>query len=85
MASEQQWLALQKSIDDSTNEIAAEITSLRDQLKGEGLPADVEDRVFAGLTGAAERLKGIGQEPADVQPVPDTEETDTEEQPASTP
>lgn len=64
-----------------TNEAAAEIRSLCNQIKGQGLPADVEERVVAGLNAVAEKLKGIGKE--DIAPegaILPGEEVDTQDE-----
>lgn len=69
MASQDEFNAVLGRIDTATNEIAADISGLRDQIAGLGLPSTVEADILAQLDAAASRLEGIGADNAN--PVPD--------------
>lgn len=71
MTKEEQVLATLQGINEATNDIAADITALKDQIAA----GTVTDETIAGLEAAAERLKGIAAEtpnpPAEETPAPE--------------
>lgn len=48
-------------INAATTDIAGDIQSLKDQIAGQGLPADVENQVLGQLNDIATKLEAIGQ------------------------
>jgi hypothetical protein len=62
---------------DAANDVAAEIKSLANQIKDQGLPPEVEDSVLAGFQATAARLEGIGNEEVPEQEVPGAESEET--------
>ena len=48
-------------IDVATDNIAAELKALKDQIAGGGLSADVEAQVLATLDAAATKLEAVGK------------------------
>jgi hypothetical protein len=69
MAVSQEIKSLVSQIDAATNEIAADLTALRDQIAG-GVDAATAEEIRAGLQTQVERLTALGQDPAN--PVPPT-------------
>lgn len=68
MATLTTFAELLAAIDAETTRIGVKIQTLIDQLAAGGLSAEDEATVLAGLGAAADKLKGIGVDPAD--PVP---------------
>lgn len=64
-----------EDIDTATNEVAAEIDELRQQVKI-GMTAEDVEAVHARLHGQAERLRGVAKDPEN--PVPDADTDATE-------
>jgi hypothetical protein len=69
MASLNTFTELLTAVDAETTRIGAKIQTLIDQLAAGGLSAEEEATVLAGLGAAADKLKGIGVDPADPVPV----------------
>jgi hypothetical protein len=67
---EQQFNEVFARIDTATNNIAARITKLEEDIKGLGLAAEVEARLLARTEGMATTLEALGKDPETV-PVPE--------------
>lgn len=72
MATEQEWLDVLSRIDVATTNIAEDIRSLKDQIAGQGLPQEVEDRIKAQLEAKATQLEGIAADTENPVPPPPT-------------
>lgn len=70
MATEQEWLDVLSRIDVATTNIAEDIRSLKEQLTGQGLPQEVEDRIKAQLEAKATQLEGIAADTENPVPPP---------------
>jgi hypothetical protein len=71
MATLEQFEAALARIDAATTDIAADIQSLKDQIAGAGLPAEVENSVLARLDTIAGQLEAIGGSVENPVPVPE--------------
>lgn len=69
MATQAEFGAVLTRIDTATNEVAADLQALRDQIAGAGMSAEDEAAILAGLDAAASRLEGIGRDPENPVPV----------------
>lgn len=87
MATEEQFNALLNRIDAATNDIAAELRSLKDKIAGGGLDAATEAQVLARLGAAADKLENTGKEdvPPEGSGTADTSVPDEGEQPTEQP
>lgn len=65
MATQEQFNQVITRIDEATNNIAADLRSLKDVIAGAGLPASVEDEVLARLESAASKLEEVAAETPD--------------------
>lgn len=72
MATQEQFNQVITRIDEATNNIAADLRSLKDVIAGAGLPASVEDEVLARLDSAATKLEEVAAETEDEEPEPPT-------------
>jgi hypothetical protein len=71
MATLEQFEAALARIDAATTDIAADIQSLKDQIAGAGLPADVENSVLSRLDTIAGQLEAIGGSVENPVPAPE--------------
>jgi hypothetical protein len=82
MATQVQFNEALQRIDVATNNIAADLRKLKDQIEGAGLPQEVEDQVLATLEEKATKLESIAaeteDEPGDETPSDDTEGENTQ-------
>jgi len=78
MATLEQFEAALARIDTATTNIANQLTELRDQIAGAGLPAEQEATVLTRLTSLATQLESMAQTPENPTP----EEPTDPEQPA---
>lgn len=72
MAKLEDFEAILNRVDEATNDIAAEMRDIKEELTNAGLPADVEDSVLARLEATAQKLEAIAGE------TPEDEEEPTE-------
>lgn len=79
MAKEEQYDAAFARIDEATNKVADELRELKEEIAGQGLPGDVEDRILAKLEEKATKLESIGTTP---EPEPQPQPEPNPEQPA---
>lgn len=68
MATQEGFETVLDRIDTATTEIATDLRDLREQVKGAGLSAELEESILARLEAHATRLEGIAADPED--PVP---------------
>lgn len=61
MASQEQFDTVLERIDAATTAIAQELTDLKGQIQGQGLPADKEDAVLTKLGTIADKLEAFGK------------------------
>lgn len=59
MATQDQFNEVLNRIDSATNNIAADLRSLKDTIEGQGLSAEVEAQVLARLENAATKLEEV--------------------------
>lgn len=53
--------ALAERLNNATNNIAAQISQLRNEIKGTGIPKDQEDSFLARMDGIATQLEAVGK------------------------
>lgn len=77
MASEQDFLDLLGRIDVATDNIAADLRAIKDQLTNAGLPSSVEESIKAKLEATAVKLEAVAAETPDGEPTPAPSEPTT--------
>ena len=69
METQEKFQSVLSRIDTATNGIAGQLIALKEQIRGGGLSAEVENSILGQLDSAAGKLEGIGADSTD--PVPD--------------
>lgn len=71
MATEQDFLTSLGRIDAATDNIAADLRALADQIAGGGLSSTIEGSVLAKLNDAATKLEAVAATTPDGEPTPE--------------